>query len=297
VNSKGKNTIPVYDICNLANIMQIQDDIIAEPFAEYLKRHPDLHFPHRHSFYHLVYFTKGGGSHTIDFESFPVKPGQIYFMTPGQVHTWSFDDKVDGYIINFSEDLLHSFLKNGQYPEQFPFFSGLAQDGVIQLKQARAQTEALLRSIVEETNTNDQYSRELIKASLVSLFICIAREITPGAPRPHARQNKLVLQNFRKLVEQHFSSMRLPKEYAAMLYITPNHLNALCNDMLGRPAGEVIRERVLLEAKRLLVSSAIGIAEIAWELQFKDNSYFTKFFKKYTGTTPEEFRSAGIEQH
>jgi AraC family transcriptional activator of pobA len=67
--------------------------------------------------------------------------------------------------------------------------------------------------------------------------------------------------------------------------------------MLGRPAGEVIRERVLLEAKRLLVSSAIGIAEIAWELQFKDNSYFTKFFKKYTGTTPEEFRSAGIEQH
>jgi AraC family transcriptional activator of pobA len=207
VNSKGKNTIPVYDICNLANIMQIQDDIIAEPFAEYLKRHPDLHFPHRHSFYHLVYFTKGGGSHTIDFESFPVKPGQIYFMTPGQVHTWSFDDKVDGYIINFSEDLLHSFLKNGQYPEQFPFFSGLAQDGVIQLKQARAQTEALLRSIVEETNTNDQYSRELIKASLVSLFICIAREITPGAPRPHARQNKLVLQNFRKLVEQHFSSI------------------------------------------------------------------------------------------
>ena len=79
-----------------------------------------------------------------------------------------------------------------------------------------------------------------------------------------------------------------------MLYVTPNHLNALCQDLLGKSAGEVIRERILLEAKRQLVNASAGIADVGYDLGFTDNSYFTKFFKKYTGTTPEAFRR-GLE--
>jgi len=81
-----------------------------------------------------------------------------------------------------------------------------------------------------------------------------------------------------------------PKDYAELLYITPNHLNALCKDLLGIQAGEVIRNRILLEAKRLLTNPLLTITEIALQLNFNDNSYFTKFFKKSTGITPEEFR-------
>jgi AraC-like DNA-binding protein len=84
--------------------------------------------------------------------------------------------------------------------------------------------------------------------------------------------------------------MKLPKEYAELLYITPNHLNALCRDLVGKTAGELIRERVLLEAKRLLTNLNITAAEIAYELNFQDNSYFSRFFRKYTGQTPEIFR-------
>mgnify|MGYP001608602554 CR=1 FL=1 len=84
--------------------------------------------------------------------------------------------------------------------------------------------------------------------------------------------------------------LRLPKQYAELLYITPNHLNALCNDVLGVPAGEVIRNRIILEAKRLLINNDMTVLEIANHLNFADNSYFTKFFKKLEGITPEEFR-------
>lgn len=84
--------------------------------------------------------------------------------------------------------------------------------------------------------------------------------------------------------------LRLPKEYAALLYVTPNYLNAFCRHMLGKSAGEIIRNRVLLEAKRLLINADMSIAAIAYQLNFADNSYFTKFFKKYAGVTPEEFR-------
>ncbi len=289
-----KNTIPVYDICALADVNHMHEDITAEGLSHYLLRHPDLHFPHRHSFYHLVYFSNGSGSHSIDFETFDVIPGQIYFMIPGQVHGWNFDEDTDGYIINFSEQLMYSFLKEGQYLEQFPFFSGAATDGVIQLKKNKTLVEKLLQQIIEETEKNAAMSSEMIRVHLLSLFIQVLRENVPNIIKPYTAPNQLLLRNFRKLVELHYQQLKLPKEYAAMLYITPNHLNALCNDMAGRSAGEIIRDRVLLEAKRLLVCSGMSVSEIAWQLSFKDNSYFTKFFKKYTSVTPEHFRESPL---
>src|SRR5689334_8811255 len=103
---KVKNTIPVYDICSISGHNHLNNEIIAESFATYLQVHPNLRAPHGHTFYHVVLFTKGKGFHTVDFEQFPVQAGQIYFMSPGQVHSWNFEGEVDGYIINFSENLL-----------------------------------------------------------------------------------------------------------------------------------------------------------------------------------------------
>ena len=84
---KLKNAIPVYDLCSLSGKDDVFKDLIAQPFGSYLKEHPNLQLPHRHSFYHIVFFTKGNGYHTIDFEKFQVLAGQIYFMIPGQVHS------------------------------------------------------------------------------------------------------------------------------------------------------------------------------------------------------------------
>ncbi len=74
--------------------------------------------------------------------------------------------------------------------------------------------------------------------------------------------------------------------------MTPNHINALTYKLVGKSAVEIIRERVLLEAKRLLVNSDLMVSQIAETLHFEDNAYFTRFFKKYLGTTPEGFRAA-----
>ncbi|HCU46615.1 helix-turn-helix domain-containing protein [Sphingobacterium faecium] len=75
-----------------------------------------------------------------------------------------------------------------------------------------------------------------------------------------------------------------------MLYITSNHLNFICKDQINMSAGEIIRNRVLLEAKRMLVNFELSVATIGMELNFFDTSYFIKFFKKYTLFTPEAFR-------
>ncbi|HEY4108668.1 AraC family ligand binding domain-containing protein, partial [Puia sp.] len=120
----AKEKIPVYDFANLAAKPLDPGEFMIEPFVAYIGRHsPDLHHAHRHSFYHLVCFTGGGkGSHSIDFTKFPVEPGQIYFMSPGQVHSWNFAGQPEGFVINFSAGFLESFLLNPNYLDRFSFF-------------------------------------------------------------------------------------------------------------------------------------------------------------------------------
>ncbi len=282
-----KTNIPVYDICSLTN--NSQDDILISRFAEYLAIHKNLFIPHKHSFYHLVYFTQGDGSQTIDFEYVAVKPHQIYFMVPGQVHNWNFKGKVDGYIINFSAAFFQSFLLKAGYLDELPFFSGIVSDSVIDIPTDLQST--LINGFEELLNENESkrpLKPDMIRAILLKLFIAVSRLSNQHDNVP--AYNYTLLRNFQKLIEKNYTTLKLPKEYAELLYITPNHLNALCSAMLGIPAGEVIRNRIALEAKRLLINRELSVAEIADQLNFADNSYFTKFFKKQAGVTPEEFR-------
>ncbi|MDB5128704.1 AraC family transcriptional regulator [Mucilaginibacter sp.] len=290
-----KKAFPVYDICSLADHQH--SDLLISRFAPYLQKHQNLSLPHKHTFYHVVLFTEGAGNHSIDFKSFPVKPYQIYFMAPGQVHRWNFEGLVDGYIINFSGEFFQSFLLRPDYLEGMPFFTGSLDDEVIDLAaDVQQQVIGLFEQLINESHEHGRMGMDMIRTLMLQLFILVARQSEQSNQITVPTYNYTLLQSFRKLTDKNFTNLKLPKDYAALLYITPNHLNALCNDMLGISAGEVIRNRIILEAKRLLVNLDLNITEIAGKLNFADNSYFTKFFKKYTGITPEEFRKNPIAQ-
>ncbi len=288
----AKEKIPVYDICRLNK--DEGADYLVERFSAYLNRHdPQLHLPHRHSFYHLVLFTKGSGSHQIDFTRFKVKPFQIYFMIPGQVHSWHFEGEVDGFIINFSETFFKSFLQNPNYLERFAFFSGLSQESVCQLPAERhTAIITLFETLLAGSGGGGENKSDMVRLLFLQLFILVDNSGTGPARSALPLQKQTLLRTFRRLIDNHYRDIRLPKEYADLLYITPNHLNALCQDLLGKTAGELIRDRILLEAKRLLTNAKMTATEIAYELNFKDNSYFNRFFKKNAGMTPDDFRKS-----
>jgi len=284
-----KKAFPVYDICALSDHQH--EDLLVSRFAPYLQKHQNLSLPHKHTFYHVVMFTEGSGTHAIDFKSFDVLPNQVYFMAPGQVHRWNFEGPVDGYIINFSASFFQSFLLRPDYLESFPFFTGNIDDEVVNINAGASPAIVnIFEQLINESAITGKLNLDMMRALLLQLFILVARQSQNNKQITVPNYNYTLLQSFRKLVDQNFTNIKLPKDYAALLYITPNHLNALCNDMLGLSAGELIRNRVILEAKRLLVNLELNINEIAGKLSFTDNSYFTKFFKKYTGLTPEEFR-------
>jgi len=176
-------TIPRVDIDSLSE--HRDDDIMISGFSEYLKIHHNLILPHRHSFYHLLLFTEGGGTHTIDFNHFEVKPYQIYFMIPGQVHSWDFEGRVDGYVINFSEDFFQSFLLRPGYVGTFSFFSGTAGESVINLaNEVTRKVLPIFEDLVVRYNARQKLREDMIRLLMLQIFILIEQSLALSEAPP-----------------------------------------------------------------------------------------------------------------
>ena len=282
--------VPTYSICNLRGVHHCMTEFTAYRIRDFMENHDSLVFPHRHNFFQIVLFTTGGGSHSIDFQHYEIIPGQLYCMKPGQMHSWSFTPETEGYIVNFNETFITTACHNPNFMDDFPMFGTLRNPEQLN-PEARLQIESHLKALFHEYETyQGEFQADLMRAMLMQLLIFIARSIEDPAVAGISKHSLALLRDFQKLIDQHYRSLRLPKAYADMLFITPNHLNAVCNAVAGKSAGELIRDRVLLEAKRMLAQKQPTISEIGYALDFKDNAYFSRFFKKYTSQTPEEFR-------
>ena len=284
--------IPTYHNCLIQG--SSTGECLIMPFREYLQRHADMVFPHKHDFFHFVFFTKGTGSFTIDFETYSLVPGQMYFMAPEQVHEWHFDQAPEGFVVNFEAYLLDSFAPNVK-TLQFQVFQPHAGSQVLYLSAPQQQwIHAQLQFLSPIAQQASPLKQELLASGLLQILY-FTEQLQQKAWSGIAQQQiPVVLQQFKQLVEKHFKEKKLPKDYAALLPVSANQLNALCQHYFQKSAGTLIRERIILEAKRLLIDRKLTVAEIAYILQFQDPSYFTKFFKKLTQLTPESFRAPFI---
>ena len=285
--------IPTYSICNLLGANQCARDILVVDLKSFIASHQNIEFPHRHSFYQLVYFTNSGGSHTIDFQNFEAVQGQVYHMMPSQVHSWDFSEETQGIIINFSDTFFASVCHNPYYIAEFPIFKSVGGVPATFFDEKEQNSiENLFKKLLVEYECENAYKQDIMRAILTELLVEISRKNLPKNIEHISKHHLTILGQFEKLIELNFLYKRLPKEYAEMLFITPNHLNSVVSATTGRSAGELIRDRIILEAKRMLVNSDQNINEIAYQLQFEDNAYFSRFFKKYTSFSPEVFRTS-----
>lgn len=290
-----KKMLPTYSICNLLGSDRCMAELVVASLREFLDTHQDIRFPHRHDFFQIVLFTRNGGHHSIDFRSYEAVRGQVYCMAPGQIHTWEFDDQTDGFLVNFNETFFTSICHDPNFIVDFPLFDQLNENSVNALEgTVFNETERIFIQMLDEFNHFHDHRIDMLRGLLLTLIIQLSRSLPVSDAEVKQKNNTDLIRQFDRLISQHFREKRLPREYAELMFITPNHLNAVTNNLLGKSAGELIRNRILLEAKRMLVNSDLQVSQIAEFLNFEDYAYFTRFFKKYTGITPEGFRQANM---
>jgi AraC-like DNA-binding protein len=98
------------------------------------------------------------------------------------------------------------------------------------------------------------------------------------------------LEEFLELIETHIASHKQVSEYAQMLSLSTYQLNAITKTTLGKTCSQLIDDTLILGAKRYLLATSNQITQIAYLLGYEDISYFSRFFKKHTGYSPEAFR-------
>jgi AraC family transcriptional regulator, transcriptional activator of pobA len=150
--------------------------------------------------------------------------------------------------------------------------------------------EFIYDQIVEEYNGTELMKFQKIASQLNILYIEISRFYLQGTVTAKRKQTQIAqVRKLESLIDLNFKNVKFPKDYAEMMFISDKHLNRISKATLNKTTSDLISDRIILEAKRMLMYGSLSVSEIAFELGYGDNSYFFRMFKKKTGQTPLEF--------
>ncbi|MGE8428169.1 MAG: AraC family transcriptional regulator [Sphingobacterium sp.] len=253
----------------------------------YNELHGERHIlrPHKHDFFIIDLFDKAKGIHTIDFQDYQIGNRQVHVLFPGQVHNWSIEPETTGYQLMIDKVFFERFSPYFRFS-----FTNYINNPVIPLK---AESFDLLKyefnAIKNELEVKDSL-QDVISLRVAVIAAIVSKDAEELFTDAKVFQSNPKLAKFNSLIGLHFKQEKLVTFYASLLNISPNYLNILCKKHLYISATQLIQQRVLLEAKRLLQSTDLSIKQIAFELGFIDHSYFSNYFKNQTGITPSDFR-------
>ncbi len=254
----------------------------------------DNQLPHLHEFYSIFWIEKGEALHATDFVEYSLLPDTILFVPPGLKHRMYLDKSVEGNILLFNEEFIRYNRENHIPLKEYKLFNNPDYKSLIVLDQTNCDHfRRIIDMIFREINRVDSFSQDVI-LNLLHLFLLESRRLFNQQYQPgenlSAETPDATIIRFKSLVEDNYKSQKNVSAYADMLRINPSCLNEVSKKTTGITAGELIRNRVIDEAKKLLFATNQSGKEIAFELGFDDPSYFSRFFKKYTGLTLNEFR-------
>ena len=286
--SMSEPTVPIHDFT--------QDDPSSISFRfenmEY-KNVYDPAQPHRHNYYEIFFFEKGGGHHMIDFQSIPIQSNTIHFISPGQVHQVNRAKDSMGYVVMFSREFFYLNSESKSILFDLPFFHNKTSRPTIEPDEATYQEiQQIVFQLKNEYQNQHQFKGDILR-SYVNIILMKCTSLFDRSRLNNATSDSSVnqlVQEFRMKLEKHFTNVHQVNEYAEMLAVSTSHLNDATKKVLNKKSSELIQERLILEVKRLLMHSHLSNKEIAYFLNFSDPSYFSRFVKKRTGHSPNSLR-------
>jgi AraC-like DNA-binding protein len=247
--------------------------------------------PHSLEFFDVILVTRGAGFLWLDGHRHVVRPGSVFFTTPGQVRRWD-TTQLDGMCLFFEEFFTNEFLHDDAFLHRLPYFHVDPSRAALRLSPTAARrVRARLAAMQREIAHYRRDSIDLLRAQVHETLVVLARHYGAAHRVQSQRPTNRVVSRFLELVERDAVRRHQIADYAAELAVTPGHLSVLCTKYAGRRAKRVLHDVLVSRARRLLLYTDESTARIGAALGFEDPSYFSRFFRRETGQTPKEFRS------
>jgi AraC-like DNA-binding protein len=261
------------------------------------KKHRDILIaPHRSDFYHILFIHKGSGTHLVDFVPVKFTADSILFINKGRVHFFDPSEKFEATLILFTDNFFCRDESDIRFLHSTILFHDLLDNAALKLRESKDALYSILQLMKTESQQSGQEFHYDVLQNHLHNFLMLAdrekrklgfSEISKGADLDY-------IMLFNELLDKHFAKIRSVKEYADKIHISEKRLSKATAKILGKSPKEIINDRVLLEAKRLLVHTSQAIKEIGFQLGFAEPTNFIKYFKLQTGTTPSEFRESHL---
>jgi AraC-like DNA-binding protein len=264
-------------------------------FVKFLNLYCFIRKAHAHDFYSVILFTKGTGNMVINNDSYSIQPQSICIVAPNQMHSFEGLEDIEGIIFFFCQDF---------YVEEFSFirllnvFSYTSQTGTNACNPCIGLSDmefihinTILKSIQSEYElyTSSNNSAVIIRSHLNIMLLKLS-ELYETKSGKSNNNDSILIHSLSHLIDSYFIQEQHLGFYTSAFNISESQLNDICNKHFNCGMKKILQNRLMLEARKLLLTSELSVSEIAYKLNFEDNSYFNKVFKIKTGLTPKRFR-------
>ena len=238
---------------------------------------------------------EGSGTVKSDFSEFEFGANAMMAFTPYQPFMISGSERAKGIVLNFHPDFFCIVKHHEAVACNGVLFNNIYQSPVLNLDEKTAsRLEGAIEQLKDEMLHGDLAQYELLVSYLKIILITASRkkvdEYGDEVLEVSGDAEPFTLKNLRKHIEEHFRTKHAPSEYADLLNMTPKALGKATKKHFNKTMTDLIAERIMIEAKRELYLTDKQVKLIASELGYKDEYYFSRFFKNYAEVSPQVYR-------
>ena len=246
--------------------------------------------PHQHpQMGQITYWLSGKGSYRIEDRTWSFSAPTVSFVPSSVVHGFDVEDLSDAVVISMSDDLLRTLQPHVDLDLDRPcLVSGNQSD------PAWHRLAALIMMVAEDYRDTSVTSQKLMSGLLAVVLSQIGR-LAGGRSMDEATPSARLAAALRRAIDQHYKEDGPVSRYVELLATTPHLLDKAARETFGQSVKDMLMERRVLEAKRLLMFTIRPVEDIGREIGFQDPAYFSRFFRKRTGHSPADWRRQQLQ--
>jgi AraC-like DNA-binding protein len=249
--------------------------------------------PHRTPFFEIIIIDEMDGRIVIDEATYENSKNRVFLLCPGQNRSWQGVSRIKGAMVTFGEEFLHDVNAKSNAVWELNIFKEMNRYIMLALsEEEHVEIRRIYASMLRELRQREAEYPATIRAYLNILMILLYRNFESGFADDDSKGYANLCEAFQRLTLIHVGERRSVNFFAAKLNISMGYLNEKVKKQLGVTPGEVIRQTMVSEAKRLIANTDLSMTEVAETLGFDDGSYFCRLFKKEMGMSPIKFRQS-----